>query len=214
MKFSFFIVIGSINTTTNDASCKPFGELDVESFDGEVTTWKIPKIRSITLKVDKRLKSPSFSFAGASWILTMFPYGQTKFGSEGKIDLAIDRGCSLFPKHPVTYRIFFKAYNKEFDKKGYRLRDFGETIDRKNFFNFQANNTRENSFIFQANNKRENICNFHSYSYLFSLVGPNQPSDTVFLVCDLRTKNVVKRLDVLSKSHQLDTGKTHLMYLV
>lgn len=62
----------------------------------EFFKWKIPNVSSIPHRVDYVLQSPSFSFGDASWVLKMYPYGQTKYETAGYIDVIIER---LHSKH-------------------------------------------------------------------------------------------------------------------
>lgn len=92
------------------------GELSDESFEFKEITWKISNALSLPDSVDYKVQSQTFSFAGATWKLLMFPNGQTKYNSKGYIDLMFVRLNSRFPEHSLFYKLCFKTVDgKEFD---------------------------------------------------------------------------------------------------
>ena len=79
-------------------------------------TWKIP-INQIRFNIlDYHVQSSSFSFAGANWILPLYPYGQTESDSVGCITLEIERLDSTIPQHCVRYKSYFITHRgREFN---------------------------------------------------------------------------------------------------
>lgn len=100
----------------NDAEKSEEGELLDESFEFKEITWKVFNALSLPDSVDYKVQSKKFSFAGATWRLVMYPYGQTKYKTEGYIDLTIERLYSRFPEHSVFFKLCFKTVDeKELD---------------------------------------------------------------------------------------------------
>lgn len=92
------------------------GELLDESFEFKEITWKVSNALSLPDSVDYKVQSKNFSFAGATWRLLMYPYGQTKYKTAGYIDLNIERLYSRFPEQTVFYKYSFKTVDgKESD---------------------------------------------------------------------------------------------------
>lgn len=85
-----------------------FGDLSDESFDFKEISWKVHNVLSLPETVGYFVQSPSFSFAGATWALRMYPYGHRK-KSQSYIELAITRLNSEIPQHYLFYRFGFKT---------------------------------------------------------------------------------------------------------
>lgn len=86
------------------------GKLSDESFLFKEVTWKIPINRILPNEVDYDVASPTFSFAGATWILHIYPYGRTSPESVGWIELVINRLDYTVPQQTVFYKFYFKTY--------------------------------------------------------------------------------------------------------
>lgn len=147
------------------------------------------------MEVDYGVESQLFRFATAYWILQMFPCGRTKFESENKIDVVIERKYSELSKHPVVYKICLETYDEKFEKTEYPLKSFGKGLDTTG------------SYIFVPNYPIENVCNITSYNDFCSLLATNESCDAAVLICDIRIK-----LDSQTISDQSSTGKRNFIY--
>lgn len=80
----------------------------------ELFKWKIPNVSSIPHNPDYVVQSPSFSYGGASWVLKMYPYGQTKYETVGYIDVIIERVHSQVKENSINCRMHCEnAFKKE-----------------------------------------------------------------------------------------------------
>lgn len=92
------------------SAVQKIGELSDESFLFKEVTWKIPINKILPNQVDNDVPSPTFSFAGATWILHIYPYGRTSPESVGWIELVIERLDYTVPEQSVSYKFYFKTY--------------------------------------------------------------------------------------------------------
>lgn len=98
------------------SAIQKIGELSDESFLFKEVTWKIPINKILPNQVDNDVQSPTFSFAGATWILHIYPYGRTSTESAGWIELLIERLDYKVPEQTVFYKFYFKTHRgKEFN---------------------------------------------------------------------------------------------------
>lgn len=164
------------------------GEISEESSEIDVIAWKIPKILLRGVEVDDELMSPSFIFAGASWILKMFPCGQRKFKSQRNVDVEIQRLHSQIPNHSVAYRIFHTTIEDFYNRSVF----YHTLFDR---FYYSAN---RGFFIFDPYHVQEKVISTMPYD---SLTIPNQLCDSVVVGCELRNyKSSESRSDFQMKS--------------
>lgn len=164
---------------------KEVGELDQKSINLEIITWKIPNVSSIVFAVDYGVQSPPFSFAGASWILKIYFYGQKKFNSVGYIDVVIERLHSEIEIHDSVCTIYFKnIFDKEY-----------KSVSK--FFSFRENQT--------AMNVAKIMENFQGRFDKWEKV----PNDTFTLVCEIQhEKSLVKK-----KSEEQVSGEYNLIII-
>lgn len=88
--------------------------------------WEIPNFFSISLGDGDYICSPQFSFAGATWCLTIYPDGHSIHNSIGYIGLYIWRKSSGLPIQ-LKYSLGLKTVEwKNYNEK-HRVRVFGNT---------------------------------------------------------------------------------------
>lgn len=90
---------------SDDSTKKYHGGL-IQTRNYDAITWRIPNVSLIPHEVDYVVQSPPFTFDGASFILKMYPYGQTERESEGYIDLMLERLHSQTDKQNIFIEIF------------------------------------------------------------------------------------------------------------
>lgn len=126
--------------------------------------------------MDNRVQSPVFSFADGSWILKLFLYGQTKFKTESKVDIVIERLQSDIRKHPLLYEIFVKSD----DKNGSLLDDY---LENTNMFNTDI----RGFFIFDSDHTQENVIGLKSYTDFLSFAASKRQFGTIAITSGFRT---------------------------
>lgn len=72
----------------------------------DALTWRIPSVSSIPHRVDYVVQSPPFTFDGAAFILKMYPYGETECGSEGYINVILERLHSQTDDQNICVQMF------------------------------------------------------------------------------------------------------------
>lgn len=156
------------------------GDLVHQSFDFKHVAWKVPNVLSLPNLVDYNICSSTFPFAGATWRLAMYPFGESEQESEGFIDLKIIRWDSRIPEHHVFYKFCFKTrQGKEFESYSSSHNfnsDFPEMGVKKYI---------EKSIFLQKKN----------------IIAPN---GVLTIVCELRTKGAI----AIDKHSQMESSTT------
>lgn len=92
------------------------GELSDETFLFKEITWKIPIEKILPSSMGLDIQSSTFSFAGSTWILHIYPYGSPATSSQGWIAFSIERLDNKVPYQHVSYKFYFKTKRgKEFN---------------------------------------------------------------------------------------------------
>lgn len=161
------------------------GEITGEdSFHYQVIAWKIPELKSLPLKENEAVQSPSFHCEDASsWNLKIFVRGQTNLSSECRVDVVLERLRRSFQSDVISYKMFFTEYDENtsfFDYMGKAY--FTDTLGKSLY------PTVKGSFRFKSNCNQVQITNVLSYSRLLELSASNPTSDSVVLVCEFQAE--------------------------
>lgn len=96
---------------SKDPGSSEIGEIFQESYECGVITWKIPNVSSLQISECTLLRSPCFSYNGATWILNIYPYGWEDSSGKKCIQVQLERLHSEIPKHIFIYKVFFKRHD-------------------------------------------------------------------------------------------------------
>lgn len=146
------------------------------------------------------MQCPVFSSAGATWCLKLFLYGQTRFKSEGTVDVVIERLQSHIRKHPVLYEMFVKSD----DGKESLLDDYFGNIYPPEVTGF---------FIFDSDHAEENVIQLTSYDGFLECAGSKPKFGTVAIIIGFRIpKKSEIRMNVQMESVQPVVGEYYVNY--
>lgn len=168
-----------INTTL----LKPIGELVKESFEQVSVAWQIFHVYSTHIELDKGVQSPTFSFAGASWIFKMSLGDNSKFQTESIFNVALERLDSSIPNHSILYKIFFR----ECGKSKRKFFDYNVTEESLELSGKQSQAV-SGCTVFNSEHTRENVIMVIHHKNFLNFVMGNEICQPVVLVCELRTK--------------------------
>lgn len=171
----------------NTALLKPVGELIKETFDYVSIAWQILHAYSTHVELDKGIQSPTFSFAGASWIIKMSLGGKKKNQTESIFNVPLERLDSSIPNHSILYKVFFR----ECGKSKRKFFDYNVTEESLELSGKQSQ-TVSGWTVFNSEYTRENlIMVIHHKNFLDFLID-NEIRHPVVLVCELSTQKMLK----------------------